>query len=48
MCGRPKLTHRPGAFGAIFDGPTLKDGVEKATKQLQDLKGGCGPTLTSG
>jgi chromosome segregation ATPase len=36
------------AFGAIFDGPTLKDGVEKATKQLQDLKGSCGPALKSG
>ena len=33
------------AFGAIFDGPTLKDGVEKAASQLQDLKGNCGPTL---
>lgn len=36
------------AFGAIFDGPTLKDGVEKATNQLQGLKGNCGPTLKTG
>jgi hypothetical protein len=33
------------AFGAILDGPTLKAGVEKATSELEDLKGNCGPTL---
>lgn len=33
------------AFGAIFDGPTLKAGVEKAASEPQNLMGNCGPTL---